>query len=110
MGRGRLLGRTKGGMNTKLYAFTDSVGRPIRFYISVGQVSDYFGARALANSLPSADWLLGDRGFDAEWFREAFLDKGITPCIPRRKSRGKPVRQKERRYLRRNRVKISFGA
>ncbi|PZX09914.1 hypothetical protein LX81_04363, partial [Palleronia aestuarii] len=47
-----------GGMNTKLHAITDSIGRPIRFFITAGQVSDYTGARALVGSLPAADWLL----------------------------------------------------
>ncbi|MFI2767220.1 IS5 family transposase [Sulfitobacter sp. M22386] len=108
-GRGRLIGRTKGGMNTKLHAVTDSLGRPIRFFISAGQVSDYTGARALVNSLPSADWLLGDRGYDADWFREALNDRGIKPCIPGRKSRDKPVRYDKRRYKRRNRIEIMFG-
>ncbi|MCL6283605.1 IS5 family transposase [Ruegeria sp. 2012CJ41-6] len=108
-GRGRLIGRTKGGMNTKLHAVTDSLGRPIRFFISAGQVSDYTGAKALVNSLPSADWLLGDRGYDADWFREALNDRGIRPCIPGRKSRDKPVRYDKRRYKRRNRIEIMFG-
>ncbi|WP_299085958.1 IS5 family transposase [uncultured Ruegeria sp.] len=108
-GRGRLIGRTKGGMNTKLHAVTDSLGRPIRFFISAGQVSDYTGARALVNSLPPADWLLGDRGYDADWFREALNDRGIKPCIPGRKSRDKPVRYDKRRYKRRNRIEIMFG-
>lgn len=40
-GHGRLIGRTKGGMNTKLYAVTDAIGRPIRFFLTAGQVSDY---------------------------------------------------------------------
>ncbi|RLK07380.1 IS4 family transposase [Ruegeria conchae] len=96
-------------MNTKLHAVTDSLGRPIRFFISVGQVSDYTGVRALANSLPSADWLLGDRGYDADWFREALNDRGIRPCIPSRKSRNKPVRYDKRRYKRRNWIEITFG-
>jgi transposase len=90
-------------MNTKLHAVTDSLGRPIRFFISAGQVSDYKGAKALVNSLPLADWLLGDRGYDADWFREALKDRGIKPCIPGRKSRDKPVRYDKRRYKRRNR-------
>lgn len=34
-------------------------GQPIRFFMTAGQVSDYTGARALVNSLPAADWLLG---------------------------------------------------
>ena len=96
-------------MNTKLHAVTDSLGRPIRFFISAGQVSDYTGARALVNSLPSADWLLGDRGYDADWFREALADKAIKPCIPGRTSGDKPARYDKRRYKRRNRIEIMFG-
>ena len=78
-GHGRLVGRTKGGMNTKPHAVTDTIGRPIRFFMTAGQVSDYTGARALVENLPAADWLLGDRGYDADWFREALEDKGIRP-------------------------------
>jgi hypothetical protein len=37
---GRLIGRTKGGINTKLHAVTDADGRPIRFFMTAGQVSD----------------------------------------------------------------------
>ena len=40
-------------MNTKLHAVTDALGRPIRFFMSAGQVSDYIGARAMMSSLPA---------------------------------------------------------
>jgi transposase len=79
-------------MNTKLHAVTDACGRPIRFFMTAGQVSDYTGARALLSSLPNADWLLSDRGYDAVWFREALIDKKIEPCIPGRKSRDRPIK------------------
>ena len=88
-------------MNTKLHAVTDADGRPIRFFMTAGQVSDYTGAAALLSSLPKADWLLADRGYDADWFREALIVKGIKPCIPGRKSRGKPIKHDKRRYKRR---------
>ena len=78
-------------MNTKLHAICDSHGRPLNLFVTSGQVSDYIGARALLNSLPSVDWLLGDRGYDADWFREALEDKGIRACIPSRKQRKKTV-------------------
>ena len=39
-GLGRLVGRTKGGMNTKLHAVTDASGRPISLFMMVSQVSD----------------------------------------------------------------------
>ena len=74
-------------MNTKLHAVTDANGRPISFFMTAGQVSDYTGAAALLDSLPKAQWMLADRGYDADWFRDALQEKGITPCIPGRKIR-----------------------
>ena len=96
-------------MNTKLHAVCDSQGRPINLFVTAGQVSDYIGARALLSSLPSVEWLLWGRGYDADWFREALQDKGIRPCIPGRKSRAETVRYDKRRYKRRNRIEIMFG-
>ena len=96
-------------MNTKLHAVSDAKGRPIGFFMSAGQVSDYTGAAALLGSLPKAGWLLADRGYDADWFRDALKDKGIKVCIPGRKSRKKAVKYDKRRYKRRNRIEIMFG-
>ena len=96
-------------MNTKLHAICDSQGRPLNLFVTAGQVSDYMGARALLSSLPSVKWLLGDRGYDADWFREALQDKGIRACIPGRKQRKIPVKYDKRRYKRRNRIEIMFG-
>jgi transposase len=96
-------------LNTKLHAVTDAKGRPIRFFMTAGQISDYTGAAALLSSLPAAEWLIADRGYDADWFREALKDKGIRACIPGRKSRGKAIRYDKRRYKRRNRIEIMFG-
>jgi len=96
-------------MNTKLHAVTDANGRPISFFMAAGQVSDYIGATALLDELPKAQWLLADHDYDADWFRDALQEKGITPCIPGRKSRNKAVKHDKRRYKRRNRVEIMFG-
>ena len=96
-------------MNTKLHAVTDARGRPMRFFMTASQVSDYTGAAALLSSLPKADRLLADRGYDADWLHEALKDEGITPCIPGRKAQGKPVKYDKRRYRRRNRIEIMFG-
>ncbi len=64
-GRSCQIGRTKGGMNTKLHAVTDATGRPISFYMSTGQASDDTGAAALLGDLPKAEWLLADCGYAA---------------------------------------------
>ena len=96
-------------MNTKLHAVTDTRGRPVRFFITAGQVSDYTGAAALMNGLPEADWLLADRGYDADWFRDGLIDKGTRSCILGRKSRKTTIKYDKRRYKRRNRIERMFG-
>ena len=92
-------------MNTKVHAVTDTIGRPIRFFMTAGQVSDYTGARALVSNLPAAE----RRGYDADWFCEALVNMGIKPCIPGRKSRIKAIKYDKRRYKKRNRIEIMFG-
>jgi transposase len=96
-------------MNTKLHAVTDAKGRPISLFITAGQVSDYTGAAALLETLPKAKWMRADRGYDADWFRDALRETGIEPCIPGQKTRNKAVKYDKRRYKRRNRIKIMFG-
>ena len=50
--------------------------------LSEGQMSDYKGAALMLDALPKAKTLLGDRGYDADWFRAALADRKITACIP----------------------------
>jgi len=52
-------------------------GGLLNLFVTTGQVSDYTGAKGLLSGLPDVQWLLGDRGYNAEWFREALKDKGI---------------------------------
>ena len=96
-------------MNTKLHAVTDANGRPLSFFTTAGQVSDYTGAAALLDDLPKAQWMLADRGYDADWYRDALQAKGVTPCIPGRKSRIMPIKYDKRRYKSRSRIEIMFG-
>ena len=96
-------------MNSKLHTVTDAAGRPLRMFLTAGQRSDYIGARALLNGLPPAEHMLADRGYDADWYREALEDKGIKPCIPSRKSRKAPIPHGEARYLKRHKIENSFA-
>jgi len=96
-------------MNSKLQAVTDAAGRPLRMFLTAGQRSDYIGARALLDGLPPAEHMLADRGYDADWYREALEDKGIKPCIPSRKSRKTPIPHDEARYRKRHKIENSFA-
>jgi transposase len=57
----------------------DGNGKPIALLLSEGQMSDYQGAALLLPALPKAKALLADRGYDANWFRQALIQKGIAP-------------------------------
>jgi hypothetical protein len=72
-------------------AVTDTIVRHIRWFMIAGQVSEHTGARALVSSLPAADWRLGYRRYDADWFREDLVNTGITLCNPGRKSQESSV-------------------
>lgn len=77
--------------------------------VTTAQVSDYIGARALISSQPNVEWLLGDRGYYADWIREALKGKVIHACLPSRKQRKTAIRYDKRRYKRRNRIELMFG-
>lgn len=95
-----LFHRARDGFSTrtKLPAVADIDDRPIRFFMTAGQVNDETGAAARLGSLPRADGLMADRGHDADRFRDALKDKGIKPCIPGPKLRGKPMKHDKHRH------------
>ena len=72
-------------------------------------MSDYEGARLIVDALPAAKHLLADRGYDADWFRQALRDKGIEPCIPPRKNRKQKIEYDTVLYKQRHKVENMFG-
>jgi transposase len=98
----RRIGRTKGGLNSKLHAVCDGLlGRPLIMLLSEGQMSDYKGAALMLDALPPARQLLGDKGYDADWFRQALAERGITACIPSKSNRKKPIEHDRELYRQR---------
>jgi transposase len=77
--------------------------------LSEGQMSDYKGAALLLPSLPKASALLADRGYDADWFRAALIERGITPCIPSKKNRKVQIEYDKTLYKQRHKIENMFG-
>ena len=79
------IGKTKGGLNTKLAAVVDGLGRAVGLNLASANKHDL---RAMAPLVPILTncWVAGDRGFDSKNFREELIKIGATPCIPPRKS------------------------
>jgi hypothetical protein len=81
-GSPRCIGRTKGGLNSKLHAVTDQDGRPVALLLTEGQMSDHTGTKILYPTLPDAEALIADKGYDTDEFHDALHAKGMEPCIP----------------------------
>ncbi len=63
-----VLGAPKCGLNSKLQVVWDGKGRPLIVLLSEGRMSDYKGAALMIDAFPKAKVLLGDKGYDADWF------------------------------------------
>ena len=63
----------------------------------------------MLDALPKANAMLGDRGYDADWFRGALIAKGITPCIPSKANRKIPIPHDRMLYRQRHRIENMFG-
>ena len=69
----------------------------------------YIGARALLSSIPQSGALLADRGYDADWFRNALIEMGISPCIPSRIGRNVAIPHDADLYRLRHRIENMFA-
>ena len=59
--------------------------------------------------LARAKELLGGKGYDSDWFRQALIERGITPCIPPRKNREVQHHYDNGLYRQRHKIEPVFG-
>lgn len=67
----------------------DALGNPLRFTLTGGQCHDVTQAEALLVGL-RGDYVLADRGYDADDFITFIIEQGSIPVIPSRKRRKHP--------------------
>ena len=77
--------------------------------LSEGQMSDYKGAALMLDALPPAKAMLGDRGYDAHWFRYGLAQRGITPCIPSKTNRKVLIPHDQTLYRQRHKIENMFA-
>ena len=105
----RRIGRTKGGLNSKLHAVCDGYGRPLVMLLSEGQMSDYKGAALMLPAMPKAKQLLADKGYDADWLRAALAKRRIAACIPSKSNRKTAIPHDAVLYKQRHKIENMFG-
>ena len=80
-GAERAIGRSRGGLTSKLHAACDQDGRPVALHLTAGQVHDVRGLRELPPALPQTPALIADRACDADWLKQWLNRHGTKACI-----------------------------
>ena len=79
------IGRTKGGLNTKLTAVVDLHGRALQLALTPGNRADVRAAEQIW--APAGKRVVADKGYDSDLFRDAMASEGASTSIPPRSSR-----------------------
>ena len=83
------MGRSRGGLTTKIHALVDANGLPILLKLTEGQAHDGRSAADMLLTLADGDILLGDRAYDSDGLRKALAERGawanVKPMPNRRR-------------------------
>ena len=106
----RALGRSRGGVTSKIHCLSDARGRPIAFHLTPGEAADCKAYEPLID-LPeqTPDALIADKAYDVDAIRNDLKKRGIKPVIPPKSNRIKTIRYSKRLYRERNCIERMFG-
>ncbi len=101
------LGRSRGGLTSKIHALVEGIGQLIRFTITGGEVADITQAKALLVGSP-VQIAVADKGYDSGELVDFIREGGATAVIPPRCNRLRRRRYDRLAYRDRNRVARFF--
>tara|TARA_R110000868_G_scaffold76344_1_gene219645 strand:- start:449 stop:922 length:474 start_codon:yes stop_codon:yes gene_type:complete len=70
------MGRSRGGLTTKIHALVNAAGLPIALKLTEGQTHDGRSAAYMFNTVQAGDILLADRAYDSNALRESLARRG----------------------------------
>ena len=103
------MGRSRGGLTTKINAVVDARGRPIRFALTPGQTHDSQAASELLARLPEGCVVLGDKAYDSDDLRAQIEEAGAIANIPPKANRRAPPPFDAELYKQRNLIERFFN-
>ena len=79
----KAVGRTRGGLNTKLHAIVDGLGNPVEFLLSAGNDHDSIHAVELLEKIEiTGSNILGDKAYGSKEIRTYIDENGACYTIP----------------------------
>jgi transposase len=106
---GQHMGRSRGGLTSKIHVVVDGNGLPVRLGLTGGQAHDNRLCSVLLQQLPRRARLLADRGYDADWIRAFVTERGAWANIPPKRNRKDPICFSPYLYRDRNLVERFFN-
>jgi len=103
------MGRSRGGLTTKIHAVVDTNGLPVRIGLTPGETHDNQLCSVLLSELHPQTMLLADRGYDADWIRALASDQGAWANIPPKRNRNEAICFSPYLYRARNLVERFFN-
>src|ERR1700730_7410000 len=85
--RNQSIGRSRGGLTSKIHAVVDANGLPVRLGLTPGEAHDNRLCSVLLTGLHPRTMLLADRGYDADWIRALASQQGAWANIPPKRNR-----------------------
>jgi transposase len=102
------IGRSVGGVSTKVHLVVDAVGLPVDFCLTPGQRHDSQPAlEVLRNTSPVQ--VLADKAYDSEEIRSGLRKRGIASHIPSRANAIRPASYDKHLYRARYQVECTFN-
>jgi len=101
------MGKSRGGLSTKIHIAVDALGNPVRFILTAGQHSEIKQASALIQGL-AADYVIADKGYDADAFIAAIESAQAVSVVPPRSNRKHMREYDTHLYRERNLVERVF--
>jgi transposase len=103
------MGRSRGGLTTKIHALVDACGLPILLKLTEGQAHDGPSAKDMLASIGRGDVLLADRAYDSNALRQDLAARGVRANVKPISRRLNPPRFNKKLYRERNLVERFFN-
>ena len=103
------MGRSRGGLTTKIHALVDAEGRPIRLKLTEGQAHDGRSAADMFDTVEAGHILLADRAYDGDALRAEMAERGAWANIRTMPNRVKTFPFSAWVYRQRNEVERFFN-
>ena len=75
------MGRSRGGLTTKIHALVDGNGLPVVLKLTEGQAHDGRSAEDMLDGLRSGQVLIADRAYDSDLLRQTMTARGAWANI-----------------------------